>query len=1825
MTFRHPLLLCGLLFLSNAISALAAPPVVTELDVTNRGLEGSLTSLIDAHGVDGNPFSIRNVVTGEAEFTVDENRDYRARFQLIDAGGVVLGSSPWETFLGTTAGSTVIVPPMNIDTFSSRLDSYENHRLRLRIERWDLIAGEWIFAGTGTEATGRQYLHFDSTTSFDAALNVIPVAGDAFFGIRKWILDPMTDREYLLASIDFDLHRFDDWVASVPPVDDVTVEIEAQLRRTSDDGVIPLNDGGSTVNSKTFTQVISTEGWENLFLANMPTVTPSTFAGIRLDPAGQLDSTDTDGYYISVTLKHVETPGQAVVTGETRETDSHQIFHFNGNLSFGGIATQFTHLAAGPLVSVPATPVLEIPVDQQSGFIVGSPQHTFGDGSGLEVVLQANGDAVYNEPTSVVITQPAMDPAVVNHVTFERTFMSFTQEGLKGSIDVTLPAGCGFTSDLTDTILDSSFSAIAVPLGQGLAPTSIVTFTPSGSIFLHEETKPVLFETSSLTWEPLFGNFVLAGPVTPHSVRKPYLDALNTIPGLPSWQTNKKSNDAYWNHVDTVSSVIISASPTGAAQLTADDITLADAEFNAHFPYGTLIDWVTGCIDIDDDLLVPASSKLTGVSTATVGYATHCRDAIEGGCAGAAEDWLLYRVTPDSNEMNFTPHGGLHATGTTALGDKVEWGRLNGGVPSAHKAEDSFANANYLMAGHFFPASSAVVTLGIGPALVHLSGVDPTNLSGFHYPYDANYIAGTGDYAGVNLRVTGVDDGMEFTSRLGGSASDPYDLTLASKFYLRYSGVTGIQQAPTGLNAAQATLFGFPAQLDTFGLGWLSNDNVTSRTDGSVLVPQPTNITFDFDDLKFSCLGAPGPAKVQLGSEDLNLDYWDAPFRALGMDFVPGDPCNPAAGCIAVAARLSAQNAPAPLAGVLGFHHTGQILAPGSPLNDCGLRSEFPLPPVLRIRGPRQDAMEDPETYAFTASQPAYLNTESEDNRPPGPERVGFWNFIGTLDVPFFEDVWVHAHTSANPAEPTSALHMMGGFEHGGANLFSDPELDDIHAGRPTKSNQLSVTQYRASENNRPRARQEWLDVIEFDYPLVWNTTTRSFRSADAPAADLLVLEVDHRINYLSPGHADLSFGVEFTGIPRANLGRALFNELDENVGLAQNVVDAAGGEVFDAIEGATDSFSDLLSDQADRMLEEVVADLVDPGLDAFFDAAKDAAGDAIDTQDDAAAAVRAVVDSYLRAPLDPPLPGPPPPGPPPPTNLVPLSQTLSGFVGTLEAPSPAGLVPTIDIKLSGIETGVFGLVGDAGEIGNPLPSPGLFGRDQFGEVANVQALVEGMVGTFAAEYVSALANANLSGQIEKAEASFADIKASMDEIRESVSSLRDRLAAGQEFLSELNALQAQLDLLLVDLNPDSMLNSIADEVQDYLDRALDRMDENLTTRAEVDAYLDSLRDDIEARVKRAIINRLMASNAIDQMRQSIRDRTQVLHLAFRNTTDSAFEQVNDIIRESLSSAVAGLDETLNDFGQEINKTLKTGRVVGHAHIQDDAIRELSLDALIELGIPEDNPFLFDGFIRYQQMDSTGPGGCPDPSAPSPSRAVEITLGIRNADLEWFGTGLKADVSGQVGLLVEPVPIPISIGGDFEMKEGSLEIASAEVEDLRGTVKVGLAPASGGGLTLGENYLGLAGGVRLSGSNLEGGLFLGKSCDLEPILLLNPDLGNVLGEGGFAGAYVFGAGRIPIVDFGCAFNLSAGIGAGAFYSLPGPVWGGIMQCSARGEALCAISVKGEIQLIGVKDGDDFSFSGSGRVSGKAGVCPFCKHFSKLVRLTYRRGTWDADY
>ena len=68
-----------------------------------------------------------------------------------------------------------------------------------------------------------------------------------------------------------------------------------------------------------------------------------------------------------------------------------------------------------------------------------------------------------------------------------------------------------------------------------------------------------------------------------------------------------------------------------------------------------------------------------------------------------------------------------------------------------------------------------------------------------------------------------------------------------------------------------------------------------------------------------------------------------------------------------------------------------------------------------------------------------------------------------------------------------------------------------------------------------------------------------------------------------------------------------------------------------------------------------------------------------------------------------------------------------------------------------------------------------------------------------------------------------------------------------------------------------------------------------------------------------------------------------------------------------------------------------------------------------------------------------------------------------------------------------------------------------------------------------------------------------------------------------------------------------------------------MFAGISGEALCVVSITGDVSMVGLVQDGSFSASGVGQLSGKAGWCPFCVKFSAIATLSYSNGDWDIDY
>ena len=232
---------------------------------------------------------------------------------------------------------------------------------------------------------------------------------------------------------------------------------------------------------------------------------------------------------------------------------------------------------------------------------------------------------------------------------------------------------------------------------------------------------------------------------------------------------------------------------------------------------------------------------------------------------------------------------------------------------------------------------------------------------------------------------------------------------------------------------------------------------------------------------------------------------------------------------------------------------------------------------------------------------------------------------------------------------------------------------------------------------------------------------------------------------------------------------------------------------------------------------------------------------------------------------------------------------------------------------------------------------------------------------------------------------------------------------------------------------------------------------------------------------------------------------------------------------------------------------------------------------------------------------------------------LEAIIGVTDIDLDWISEGLRASIEVKFSMLTAPDVYPIGLAGSFEMT-GELNFQSFKLTELKATL----------GFSTLEGYLGASIRLKINGYEAAGGFLIGRICSLEPLIFIDPDVAAVVGDPPFTGGYVYGEVWIPIsevvlgIPASCFFNISAGVGAGAFYFVEGPTYGGKMLLGVSGEALCIVAIKGEVRLVGVVKAGKLSMRGKGTLTGKAGWCPFCIKFKKSATVTYTEGDWDVD-
>ena len=1757
------------LFLSFlAVFAAVSASAVTVNSLSHVNYTGyviAADALLAAPGTD------RDAIIVEAEVDFGASGLFRLEWSLLDPAGTVMAST---TTTGATHSGVETITESIVPTSGSRLVPGTNYRVKVDVVR---VLGAVVEA-TKTEPTGKKYVHFIGTTSSSGDLNVVSEVTAVTIN-RAWLLEANATRQTIPVRVDYKVHRFDDWAGASTPKD-VKLTFGGEWLRDSDGAAQSVS---VSANTKTETGVAS-------FDASGSPIAPEVVTGfkiIQVDPAAILAPVS---YRASVTIEHEEnTTLGTTYTGNTKDSSASQFFHFSGALAFGFspvIPTHFTDLNATPVLTFTIPPTstavtCQITPTAGTGTVDGVSGYTYG-GSVLEVTLNGTTGAAAMSgalpgSTNLVPNSDADRAGVLNGVDFRRTgTATLDADGAHSAILAILPAGIGWAADKVTGLLDAGVDFGTQDLNASLAPAGTLTISPgAGSFYLCEETKPVYIESAVFSWATGTGEFQCGAGSGAHSIRKPLMDYLQSFSYADPSMLVKRSNDHAYNFVSTWANITVKKGTSGGAEMSGD-LNFTNGAFITHFPHNTPVVWSAASVmHLAADLVTPAGSQLNTPSPLLNVYNQHCPD--EADCTGTQTETVS--LTPTMTFLNFTGDGGLYAAGTVS--QTIEWGY--NGTGFTHQVLKTFTDAHFLMAGTFLRGDLNLLSDEDGPANILLSGFDPANLSNAERPQTTAYTNGLGDYAGMNFRCEAFTSPLATASSiLQGSAVGPYDLTTRSKYYTRLSGVTGIHESPTG--PGNLTLAGYLFDLSTFGFSFLSNEMEDSRTSGELDIIAPNEFTLDFNELRFTCLGALESFELGTGStgtDSKKFLAWDGLFTPLAVSFVDSSACAPSStpGSVTMVLGFSAHAShfEQPFDGSLGIEYTGHF-AKYVDHTDLAVPTRLTLPSSLTMTGASG------EEYTFFPAEGAYFNDD------PIGDGEGFWSLFGTLDVPFFEDMRVHLQAAAGfstagstAPEVLSPLYMTGGWTDGSSDTAFDVSFfDGAHTSRP-----VALATYRSTTSNTylPHAEKLWLGVVDFDYPVVWSSTTFDFRGFEAQNKNLLVINTEHQLDFMDEDTAEISFGVQYTGLPEINLTSIAMDALEDGMGASSAFVTGATDDIFNSLAGGVDGFTAMLSDKAEDMIGDLLDEALDPVIANFLAAVQSStpSNAKIDPL-----VLSGLVDTYFRNPS---------------SQAVQALNSLSSSTALTQR-----MITDLDAKLAQIEEAI-----DAVTTG--LDTNGDLNIDSYGILAKTVPSGGGEAErevflTLASALIDTLGTAISSSEIgDKIREVLAEIDPQLDAAQEVLTQIKTAIGEVRTALGTTGELTLELQAIIAAAT--TQIEAASDAAGDYAEDLVLAM--TVEDQADFTAIIEEWKDQIAQK----ITDEVFESQFVADIQEAIKERIYDLQGAFNQAVDTAFAALNSLIRQAMSEALAGIDEAINDnFLGDVQAYLGSGSLTGYAHINGDSLDELRIDANFKMEAPD--AMTLAAYLQIKELDSDGAENAACCGGASGANITEVTIGALDVALGTSGLSgedVRADLA--VKFALDSSGAPIGLGGAFEMTSGEISFETFTITELGASVMFGAT----------ENYLAAKVGVEFGEYQMAGGVFLGHACSPEPLEMVDPLVSEVLELTSFTGVYCYGEATFPVYGTGtCIFNISAKAGAGVFYFTEGPTYGGRLTMGVYGEALCAVEIGGEVSLVGLKSGAEYAFAGSGRLYGKVGVCKFCLEADLRAQFEYTdQGGWEVDY
>jgi len=386
------------------------------------------------------------------------------------------------------------------------------------------------------------------------------------------------------------------------------------------------------------------------------------------------------------------------------------------------------------------------------------------------------------------------------------------------------------------------------------------------------------------------------------------------------------------------------------------------------------------------------------------------------------------------------------------------------------------------------------------------------------------------------------------------------------------------------------------------------------------------------------------------------------------------------------------------------------------------------------------------------------------------------------------------------------------------------------------------------------------------------------------------------------------------------------------------------------------------------------------------------------------------------------------------------------------------------------------------------------------------------------------------------------------------------------------------------------------------------------TLKSDLDDLLKKIPQPTANELRHMVVTKILNTEPVENIRIAMNDALSPVMDEVRDVVVDLFSSVNQVIYDVFDKLSSQANKALAEATSAVKAMpIKSGKMDGYALISGDELNRLHVGAEWEVDSgDEDTSYSFNGALDMERWGAGGKAGCG--GGTSTDGNMDVKISTRDIDLTLGGKELSIDEL-YFGFTLQDA-IPVGIMGGIASNAG-FDFNKFKLYDMKLLVGIGAI----------ETYLGAKSAAIFDVYQMNAAFLLGKTCGKEIITALDPEVAEfiTLPNNVFKGAYIRGGASFPIWDNGCTLRVGVTADLGAWVLIPG-TYGGLVGGGAYGRALCIAALKGKVQALFQKSGDNIKFQGKGWGAAGVGWCSPSKWYSvaKSRRDDYC-GTGDAQF